>query len=240
MNRAVADFFLKFNNLHSGFKSCHYEGSSKAAVIVESRDSHLLYEVIKEHMVHLGADWNLHIFLTEANRLQVTSLLSGWKYTLHVIDTYQIDQKFFSVMCKNEAFWDSIPEENILMFQYDSVLFRGLPEDIYQYDMVGSPCGLNTLNGGLSFRKKSAMLRVIRSDAGQKRINENPHENEDMFFTDLLRDDPSSKIPTMDEARRYFVESHVNPNAVGAHGTDKPYMAGGTTGWTTMLCRQRY
>lgn len=240
MNRAVADFFVKFNSLHKDFKTRHYDGSDKAAVIVESRDSHLLYDVIKEHMVQLGPGWNMHIFLTEANRLPVTSLLSGWKYTLHVIDTHQIDQKFFSVLCKNKAFWESIPEEHILMFQYDSILFRGMPTDIYQYDMVGAPCGRNTLNGGLSYRKKSAMIRVIESAAGQKRINEDPYENEDIFFTDMLRNDPDGKIPTMDEARRYFVESHADPQAVGAHGTDKPYMQGGTQGWTAMLCHQRY
>ena len=240
MNREVARFFRKHADLHKGFRARRAPSGGRAAVIVEARDCTMLFEVILEHLVKLGPGWNLHVFCTEANHGALRNATAGWDVTFHLLGGWRtMRPEHFSMLCKSEAFWEAIPEEEVLMFQYDSVLFRALPDSIRRFEFVGAPCGRDTLNGGLSYRRKSAMLRCIRANAA--RIRADPHEAEDVFFTDCLRADPAAKpLPTREQAAAYFVESHENPRAVGAHGTDKPYMPRGTLSWTAMLAPLKY
>lgn len=92
----------------------------------------------------------------------------------------------FSVDCKSveeynklltsRFFWDQFYTENILIIQHDSALLRTGIEEFYKWDYVGAPWTFQQHggNGGLSFRKKSAMIECI------EKIPYNGIDNEDV------------------------------------------------------------
>lgn len=235
MNRAVGHFLRRFAHHHRTYMHLAKPGSDYAAVIVETRDCDMLYEVILNHMVHLGAEWKLHVFHGVANETAIKNKLAGWEgVTFHRIEAVNLTPEVFSFIMKNKEFWDAIPESHVLTFQWDSILFKHVNREfLSRFDMIGAPCGENTLNGGLCFRKKAAMLKAIEDNA--ERIAEKPYEAEDVFFTECLRADESARLPTAPEAALFSVESVESTQAMGAHGTDKSYMPRGTESWTNMI-----
>lgn len=235
MNRAVGHFLRRFAHQHRTYTHDANLTSDYAAVIVETRDCDMLYEVILNHMFHLGPEWKLHVFHGVANETAIKNKLAGWGgVTYHRIEAVNLTPAIFSYMMKSKAFWDAIPENNVLTFQWDSILLKHVNRAFLgRFDMIGAPCGKNTLNGGLCFRKKPAILKAIEDHAD--RIAKNPYEPEDVFFTDCLRASDDAVLPTDQEAMLFAVESVESTQAMGAHGTDKGYMPRGTDSWMNML-----
>ena len=89
----------------------------------------------------------------------------------------------------NEAFWEQISGENILLFQCDTCICSRpkikLADFVGKYDFVGGPYGDQTRsrhqNGGFSLRSRSKMLEAIRK---MKPVWEAHFTNEDIFFSD--------------------------------------------------------
>jgi hypothetical protein len=134
-------------------------------------------------------------------------------------------------------FWESLPGENILMFQDDSCLcgpniFK--LDSILQYDYVGGTWTKGVYrkhddlfrgkrlggNGGLSFRKKSAMIKLLRnkhlhprscpSDVGGEPINEDLWFCTHPMFSEL-------NLPSYEESKQYFNEYELTENPLGVH-----------------------
>lgn len=123
-------------------------------------------------------------------------------------------------------FWESLPGENIFMFQDDSCLCgRNMYklDLILEYDYVGGPWedwvfdGYKHLflgkkqggNGGLSFRKKSAMIKLLKN----KHLHPATCPSDDV---DPLPEDvwfcshpmfSELNIPSYEESKQYFNES---------------------------------
>lgn len=153
-----------------------------AAVIVETRPLPNLIEIITNHLK----------FLPEYTRLYVF----GSEEVYDILDEAEIQADFYLVgdeigtvqynnLLTNINFWDFIDEENILIFQHDSMILRDGIEDFYQWDYVGSPWKFQFHggNGGLSFRHKSAMIKILQT---APRYNIAIHGNEDIYFSNYL------------------------------------------------------
>jgi len=188
--------------------------NTKIAVIVEPRKAYFLSLVIRNFMSVLKG-WNLCVIDGENNHDWVTEQLKGWEFQHIKLNIPNMTTTFYSSLLKSSSFWNIFKEEHVLIFQLDTLLIRDIPEELLKYDMVGAPCGdlrNFVMNGGLSLRKKSAMLSVINS-------NFHPTEIEDIFFTKHV------KKPSIDVCE-LFVENYVKDYAtvIGVHGTDKPYL----------------
>lgn len=191
------------------------EKNDHCAVFVESRRAWSLYSVIKHTMWVLGEGWNLRIFASRNNYMELKTMFPQACITVVQCSSKEDLNKLFTF----EKFWRSIPEEHILVFQLDSILLHPLPKHVWNYDMVGAPCGdllEFTMNGGLSTRKRSAMIRVLR------RHLRPDGEPEDVFFTRHLRSE--RKCPSFEVCVSTFVESIYHEDACGWHGTDKSYL----------------
>jgi hypothetical protein len=106
-----------------------------------------------------------------------------------------------------------------LIFQTDSIVIsehKDLINDFLEYDYVGAPWGLHGQfalrvgNGGLSLRRKSKMLEIIKRKGYQ-------YGNEDLYFIDKIDSDIEYKIPTWEKAMFFSVEQVFNDKMFGVH-----------------------
>lgn len=144
-------------------------------------------------------------------------------------------QGYSRLLC-SEQFWNTVRSENCLIFQTDSMpcdysKFR--LEDFIDYDYIGAPCpflvtcAIKLLfickgyipesyyyNGGLSFRKRSKMIEVIKKYPWDGKITE------DLWFCHFLPK-IGGKLPDLETARKFSYEAEENLNYI-PFGLHKP------------------
>ena len=116
-------------------------------------------------------------------------------------------------MLKTTQFWESIPTENVLIFQTDTILRRFGIEEFISYNYIGAPWirfreGKIVGNGGLSFRKKSRMLEITNQ------FSDEEITMEDIYFCKYLNNDD---IAPIEVAKRFSVEDVYYKNPLGLH-----------------------
>jgi hypothetical protein len=184
-----------------------------AAVIVETRPLPNLIELISKHMAYLPEDTRLYVF----GSLQVEEMVKDINCAfINVSRLRNIED--YNRLLTSTAFWNLINEENILIFQHDSMLLRSGIEEFYEWDYVGAPWTfqLHGGNGGLSFRKKSAMLKVINSGP---QYNPYTHGNEDCYFSNRLLQE--GKVAPRDVCRKFSCETIFQLGTLGYHAIEK-------------------
>lgn len=172
-----------------------YKKTDKAAIIVDNRDLFFLPLVIKNFKYFLGNDWNIY----------------------HLKPNFPVTKEVYSKMLKDVSFWERFPEEKILVFQYDCICCQPLDPRFLAYDFIGAPCGTDFIvfNGGLSLRSRSKMIEAIKADVVTDEI-------EDYYFTNALRA-LGARLPNIQTAIEFSVESIHRVTPFGVHGTDKHY-----------------
>lgn len=195
------------------------ETPQHSAAIVECREHPHLKTVLTNVMHYLDERWGLTIFHGSDNEQMLREITDGWGavqlINLHkqslTLDEY--DELFTSPW-----FWNSIPGEMVLIFQTDALLRRQGIDEFLQYDYVGAPWhdrmgtedGLPIVgNGGLSLRRKSAMLEVLR---------EHPYDGrpEDNYFCFHMMTE-KYHMPAPEKAQQFSVETLMYGNPLGMH-----------------------
>lgn len=162
---------------------------------------------------------NLAVVLIE-NRYQIEEVLALHfdklpPHKLYVNTSVNSIEQYNKLLTSRE-FWEEIEEENILIIQHDSALLRRGIEEFYKFDYIGAPIKwleFPAMNGGLSFRHKSAMLKVIDSVKYNR-------ENEDLYFCRGLSD-LKLNLPTFEEAKKFSCETIFNYGSLGYHAIEK-------------------
>jgi len=180
-----------------------------AAVIVDTRRLSL-YQVITEHLFYLPKYTKLYIFSSEDNR----HLQEMLNCEFHVVEINDI--RGYNKLLKSKNFWNKIKEENILIFQEDSRLLREGIEDFYEYDYIGASWDFYPFvgNGGLSFRHKSAMLKVLEIYNPENDINE------DIYFAwgcNVLK----LNLAPVHVANKFSCETKFHLGTLGYHAIEK-------------------
>lgn len=180
-----------------------------AAVIVDTRRLSL-YQVITEHLFYLPKYTKLYIFSSEDNR----HLQEMLNCEFHVVEINDI--RGYNKLLKSKNFWNKIKEENILIFQEDSRLLREGIEDFYEYDYIGATWDFYPFvgNGGLSFRHKSAMLKVLEICNPENDINE------DVYFAwgcNVLK----LNLAPVHVANKFSCETQFHLGTLGYHAIEK-------------------
>jgi len=226
MNDPVASFLLEQFQVRCAYQHRNNLTNRKVAVIVDTRQAFFLPYVIKNVASTLGAEWNVHVFHGLSNEAWLKAALSGWQIRWSSLGLDHLSKKTYNALFKSVEFWQLFPEDHILVFQLDSILFHRPLDSLLRFSMIGAPCGVNseTWNGGLSLRTKAAMVRVLQENPEE--VREHPYEAEDVFFSRLLRKSIWSITPPLGVAVKFSAESLAPKDriCVGAHGTDKPYM----------------
>ncbi len=186
---------------------------SKVAVIVETRKHKALEFVLDNVMSTLPNEWDLQIFHGInnieyiQNIINNNSLLSSIKskITLSNLNIKEVTQENSSKIMLSESFWESIVGETVLYFECDSLLCPNSKykvDDFINFDYIGGYWGNSlysldekypvVMNGGISIRKKSFMLNIIKNE-WETYIEEGGNPCEDYFISHCVKNRPTTR-----------------------------------------------
>lgn len=235
--------------------------NKKYAVIVEPRYDKITKAVIKNFAYFLKEknSWQFIIYSYSAfeNRIindfpnaifyAIDNLYKDSIY-FNTADEPNISIETYNKILMDKEFWNRIPNETVAIFQRDCIMFRE-PLDIYYmyYDFAGANYYneqdiapfYGGINGGFSFRKKSAMLDCLNkitweiietyNNAPSPIPNQIPTKTtkigkyaEDVFFTfacEILKKNVPDKI----NRTHLAIETDQNPNTSVLHGWHHEY-----------------
>lgn len=216
----IWNFYLnKFKQKFENYIPKIYGETNYTAVIVEPRNHKDLDVVIKNVMYYLNENnstikWGLKIYHGNNNELFTKSIIKNWdNVLLENLNINDLSGKLYNDLLKKPSFWNSIPSENILIFQTDSILLRFGIDEFIKYDYVGAPWtryreGSIVGNGGLSFRKKEKMIEISTNHI------DNSIEMEDIYFCKYLN---KNNVASFDVAKEFSVEDVPYDNPLGMH-----------------------
>lgn len=167
-----------------------------AAVIIDDRHLPNMEEIILGHEIMLPVDWQVwHIGNEPVNSISN-----------------------YNRLLTSKRFWRCMPDK-VLIFQHDSMLLREGIEEFLDYDFIGAPIKNipGCMNGGLSLRDRATMLKIINNFPY---MGESIHGNEDIYFCNGL-EWVGAKIPTMEVAQQFSVETIFGLGSLGYHAIDK-------------------
>jgi hypothetical protein len=192
--------------------------SKKAFVLVERRCHPNLWFILR-NIAYFGRDWSIYIFCSKQNAAYIAEILGDKLHHVHlnILFTESVDAatgvREYNELLKQRGFWERIDAENLCTIEMDCYLRRPIPDELLDYDFVGTPWGwaLNTPGGtGLTLRKKTAMLDVC--DHGDPKTPMQDHfASEGMFLRG------HEYLASAPDGIHTFVENYYTEDPVGVH-----------------------
>jgi hypothetical protein len=177
--------------------------------------------VVKNVMYFVPKNWSLYIFHSQNNEDMVKEIIGADKLPfvnlIQICDT-NLTYRDYNTLLATEMFWNWIKAEHVLIFQTDSYLRRNGIEEFLKYDYVGAPWKSDFMksgskqsgNGGLSLRRKSKILQVI------KKNNYTTGMHEDTYFQIGL-ENIGANLPEVETSKQFSVETIYYDNPIGVH-----------------------
>jgi hypothetical protein len=206
-------------------------------VIIEPRIDNLIF-TIKHYLQKLPSDAHIQVYHGINNKFLLEQEFAKEilmdKISLLNMGVDNLTIQGYSYLLTHPYFWKTIRSNNVLIFQTDSITCGNSTvklSEFYDYDFVGSPPPiyisylinilflakgvvlgtLNFFNGGLSFRKKNAMLLVL------KYYDWDHLTPEDVWFCAYLSK-IGAKMPTREQAQKFgFEADKINGIPWGLH-----------------------
>ena len=191
------------------------------AIIVEPREHKALSFVLNNFLENLSDEWGIVMCHGNKNIDFVHTIINNdlpqyrdriTLVNLHV-DNLSIDD--YNKLLKSENFYEYIPTEIFIVFQTDSMICSEYKDYIYkflEYDYVGAPwrdrSGIG--NGGLSLRRKSKMIEIIKKCRNDNGLVE------DLYFSDNCTDVVLKK-PSENIASEFSIETTFKDKSWGIH-----------------------
>jgi hypothetical protein len=190
--------------------------SDKSIVIVERR-IHPNLEFILYNAAYYARDWAITIVCSDINIEYIRSLLGPNIDSVKLIQMFEgnpspaIGKNEYNYLLQSSGFYEAMPSENLLMMEMDTYLRKMVPSEILNYDYVAAPYGWDTSSsgGGLSFRKRSAMLTLCSNYP-------NLYHAQDIYALKGMQS-LGYMIPPYKEGVKYFCESCLYEDPVGFH-----------------------
>ena len=210
------------------------------AVIIEPRNHKALEFVLNNFMENLSDDWGFIVFHSNTNKTMVENIMKqslakhkdNTKLINLNVDSKDFTIKEYSTLFYHENFYKYIPTETFLIFQTDSMILKENKDkinDFMEYDYVGAPWPetvrllgkMQVGNGGLSLRKKSKMIELLKyksigiDNSQEKAFGK--YIAEDQFFNGYLVKNVNIYKPSFSRAKEFSVECVYNENPFGIH-----------------------
>lgn len=201
------------------------EKTDYVAVLIEPRPHKHLEYVIRNIRHFLGPGWGLYIVGSRSNREVLLKIVEGMTNAqLEFLDVDNLSREEFRDLRKSFSYWHRLPGKKLLCFETDTLLCRSGVFEFTDYDWVGAPWKkgfaisdvVRVGNGGLSIRSRQAMMDMCAR--GKPRVI----PSEDSYFSlhlHLHKDE--YKIPSVDVAKQFSVETLYYPTPLGIH---KPWL----------------
>lgn len=179
--------------------------ASKLALLIENRPLPLLAPLLLHFISVVPPDWSFRFM----GSLDSVALLNSSSAVQHQVATGKLDltyipanmstggQEMISRFLTNPWIYETVlrPAEWLLVFQTDSILCansRLTLDDFLEYDWVGAPWRPSHRwggNGGLSLRRVSAMLDVLRHQ-----VRAEDSEPEDVWLAERVAHRPGARV----------------------------------------------
>jgi len=205
------------------------------AIMIEPRKHKALPFVLKNFTENLNSNWNFMIYHGSENKKMMEDIVSSFseeiksRITLVNLNVKNIRIDQYSTMFFCPTFYSNIPTETFLIFQTDSIILKENKDKIYdfiKYDYVGAPWPksmgilgkMGVGNGGLSLRKKSKMMELLKYK--NKAIFPNKYGKyiaEDQFFCGYYVKEVEIFKPTFIKAMEFSVEAVYADAPFGVH-----------------------
>lgn len=197
------------------------------AIIVEPRKYKSMEFVLRNFLENLDERWSFMIFHGINNKDWLENIIDTYfvkdKHRIKCINLNVINMRpyiEYSMFMTSSKFIEQIPTETFLIFQTDTMICpkeKNLIYEFINYDYVGAPWPESCLkescevgNGGLSLRKKSKMLEIIRNIPYPDKMAE------DLYFCGVNHTIPLYK-PTWEKSKMFSIESIYSPRSFGLH-----------------------
>lgn len=128
----------------SSEKTVWAETSKLCMLFIEFRDMDIIqYNLWNIANVYGGGDTSLVIIHSGENRARIMEVTKGWKNVRYEqVFERNTDVNEYSRLLTSVSFWEKFKSyEHVLINQWDSYIFRRVPEHFFAYDFVGAPCG---------------------------------------------------------------------------------------------------
>lgn len=224
------DYLVKQGYVHR-----NSDMNQKVAVIIEPREHVHLQSVLYNVMHLLGPSWNLHLWTTEKTDAWIRQRLQGWEFRTTILGVENLPTQLYNILLKDAQFWWAIPEETILIFQTDCIMFHGNIEPWLAYDYCGANYyelnaiapGVGGIQGGFSIRSRKCMLECIWNVPQRSILHQHPKISElkeDIFFTHACAR-LGKKVPPICDRKRFSIEAEAYPYPMAHHGFHKKYVS---------------
>lgn len=124
----------------------------------------------------------------------------------------------YNTLMTSRVLWEAIPFEKVLIFQQDTNLLAPWRPEFEQFDYIGAPWKFQEHggNGGLSWRSKEHMLKVIE----RYPYNVSTEGYEDVYFSNHI-ESVGGKLAPRSVCSQFAVESVFALGAMGVHACEK-------------------
>ncbi len=120
------------------------ENGKLCLLYIECRDLEIIpYNLYNICNVYGGTDASLTIAFSQVNRDKIIDVTKGWEGVNYLqISKDESSIKMYNLLFTRSSFWKLFEEhEYVLINQWDSYIFRPIPEKFFKYDYVGGSCG---------------------------------------------------------------------------------------------------
>jgi hypothetical protein len=205
------------------------------AIMVEPRKHRALEFVLRNYTDNLDNDWNFMIYHGSDNKQYLENIVKKLsadvqnRITLINLKVSNINIRQYSTMFFCPTFYNNIPTETFLIFQTDSMILKENKHkinDFLKYDYVGAPWPrtmgiwgkIGVGNGGLSLRKKSKMIELLKyKDKGIENGYYGKYVAEDKFFCGYYVPEVKIYKPTFIKAKEFSAEAVYSESPFGIH-----------------------
>jgi hypothetical protein len=213
--------------------------SNKKSLIVETRWNKSIEFTIKNTIRMLGNDWGHIIACNNENVNEIYNLVKTISDQIEIINLgdLKIDRNSYNNLMFDLSFWEKIDCEKILIYQYDTFIFKKFDEKFLEWDYIGAPWPsehsdnlnrdfeltkkIQVGNGGLSLRSVSAIKKILQNNQIPKRLthdrNEPTHIYEDAFYSEKIECDENYKLAPIEVAEKFSFEHIFKDNTFGCH-----------------------
>lgn len=194
--------------------------ASKVALLIENRENPILAPLMLHFMSVVPPDWRFRFM----GSVESVEFLNKSVAIRHQVEAGKLDltyipsnmsvasQEEISRFLTNLWMYETVlaPAEWLLIFQTDSILCANAQRnlnDFLDYDWIGAPWNPGSRfggNGGLSIRRVSAIVDVLRS---QTRADFS--EAEDVWLTERLGHRPNAKMANATVSLTFSGEMHT-------------------------------
>ncbi|GMR05682.1 MAG: hypothetical protein BMS9Abin25_0257 [Gammaproteobacteria bacterium] len=202
-------------------------------VLMEPRLHPNLEYVLRNTLYFAGEGWGLEIFAGPENWDYLKNLTRDWgTVRFHDLQTENLGSAQYNSLKKSADTWRRLSAETLLWIELDCLLVQPGIGKFLEWDYIGAPwrteiaispnCRVG--NGGLSLRSRSAMLRIAEASIDNPIPNPSVIFTEDLYFCINMQlcnqQRPGSfKIPDVETAAQFSVESIYSPSPIGLHKT---------------------